>query len=433
MIALVMTQEEMTKVIMEIQEVILQKLDINSSISDQTILSLIEESVLRFAHTVYLSMDEKKEVIQRTFYAIRKLDVLQEILEDQEITEIMVNGPDQIFIEKQGRLEPYPKKFLSKEKLEDVIQQVVGKVNRTVNESSPIVDVRLQDGSRVNVVLPPVAINGPIVTIRKFPADPITMEHLVSIQSITMQAAEFLKKLVQAKYNIFISGGTGSGKTTFLNALSAYIPKEERIITIEDSAELQIQNIPNLVRLEVRNANLEGKNEVTIRDLIRSALRMRPDRIILGEVRDAAAYDLLSVMNTGHDGSLSTGHANSPNDMLKRLEALVLTAVDIPLLAVRSQIASAIDIVVQLGRLRDRSRKVLEIDEMIGMDGTEIIMKPLYCFKEQGEDEKGNVIGQLAATPNALYHTQKLKAAGMELPELSDGYRAEKGDDYAER
>ena len=433
MIALVMTQEEMTKVIMEIQEVILQKLDINSSISDQTILSLIEESVLRFAHTVYLSMDEKKEVIQRTFYAIRKLDVLQEILEDQEITEIMVNGPDQIFIEKQGRLEPYPKKFLSKEKLEDVIQQIVGKVNRTVNESSPIVDVRLQDGSRVNVVLPPVAINGPIVTIRKFPADPITMEYLVSIQSITMQAAEFLKKLVQAKYNIFISGGTGSGKTTFLNALSAYIPKEERIITIEDSAELQIQNIPNLVRLEVRNANLEGKNEVTIRDLIRSALRMRPDRIILGEVRDAAAYDLLSVMNTGHDGSLSTGHANSPNDMLKRLEALVLTAVDIPLLAVRSQIASAIDIVVQLGRLRDRSRKVLEIDEMIGMDGTEIIMRPLYCFKEQGEDEKGNVIGQLAATQKALYHTQKLKAAGMELPELFDGHQAEKGDDYAER
>lgn len=433
MIALVMTQEEMTKVIMEIQEVIIQKLDINSSISDQTILSLIEESVLRFAHTVYLSMDEKKEVIQRTFYAIRKLDVLQEILEDQEITEIMVNGPNQIFIEKQGRLEPYPKKFLSKEKLEDVIQQIVGKVNRTVNESSPIVDVRLQDGSRVNVVLPPVAINGPIVTIRKFPADPITMEHLVSIQSITMQAAEFLKKLVQAKYNIFISGGTGSGKTTFLNALSAYIPKEERIITIEDSAELQIQNIPNLVRLEVRNANLEGKNEVTIRDLIRSALRMRPDRIILGEVRDAAAYDLLSVMNTGHDGSLSTGHANSPNDMLKRLEALVLTAVDIPLLAVRSQIASAIDIVVQLGRLRDRSRKVLEIDEMIGMDGTEIIMRPLYCFKEQGEDEKGNVIGQLTATSNALYHTQKLKAAGMELPELSDGHQAEKGDDYAER
>lgn len=433
MIALVMTQEEMTKVIMEIQEVILQKLDINSSISDQTILSLIEESVLWFAHTVYLSMDEKKEVIQRTFYAIRKLDVLQEILEDQEITEIMVNGPDQIFIEKQGRIEPYPKKFLSKEKLEDVIQQIVGKVNRTVNESSPIVDVRLQDGSRVNVVLPPVAINGPIVTIRKFPADPITMEYLVSIQSITMQAAEFLKKLVQAKYNIFISGGTGSGKTTFLNALSAYIPKEERIITIEDSAELQIQNIPNLVRLEVRNANLEGKNEVTIRDLIRSALRMRPDRIILGEVRDAAAYDLLSVMNTGHDGSLSTGHANSPKDMLKRLEALVLTAVDIPLLAVRSQIASAIDIVVQLGRLRDRSRKVLEIDEMIGMDGTEIIMRPLYCFKEQGEDEKGNVIGQLAATQNALYHTQKLKAAGMELPELSDGHQAEKGDDYAER
>lgn len=412
-----MMQEQMTKIIMKIQDDIIQKTDSNSGITDQQILSMIEESVLQLAHTIYLSMDDKKEVIQRTFYAIRKLDVLQEILEDQEITEIMVNGPDQIFIEKQGRLEAYPKKFLSKEKLEDVIQQIVGKVNRTVNESSPIVDVRLQDGSRVNVVLPPVAINGPIVTIRKFPANPITMEYLVSIQSITMQAADFLKTLVQAKYNIFISGGTGSGKTTFLNALSAYIPKEERIITIEDSAELQIQNIPNLVRLEVRNANLEGKNEVTIRDLIRSALRMRPDRIILGEVRDAAAYDLLSVMNTGHDGSLSTGHANSPKDMLKRLEALVLTAVDIPLLAVRSQIASAIDIVVQLGRLRDRSRRVLEIDEIIGMNGTEIIMQPLYCFKEQGEDEKGNVTGQLVATPNTLYHIQKLKAAGVELSE----------------
>lgn len=419
MIALVMTQEEMTKVIMEIQEMILQKVDINSSISDQTILSLIEESVLQFAHTVYLSMDDKKEVIQRTFYAIRKLDVLQEILEDEEITEIMVNGPDRIFIEKKGRIEPYPKKFLSKEKLEDVIQQIVGKVNRTVNESSPIVDLRLQDGSRVNVVLPPVAINGPIVTIRKFPARPITMEYLISIRSITIQAAEFLKTLVHAKYNIFISGGTGSGKTTFLNALSAYIPQEERIITIEDSAELQIQNIPNLVRLEVRNANLEGKNEVTIRDLIRSALRMRPDRIILGEVRDAAAYDLLSVMNTGHDGSLSTGHANSPKDMLNRLEALVLTAVDIPLPAVRSQIASAIDIVVQLGRLRDRSRKILEIDEIIGMDGKEIVMQPLFCFEEQGEDETGNVIGQLAATSNTLYHTQKLKAAGVEPTALS--------------
>lgn len=412
-----MTQEQMTKIIMQIQDDILQKIDINSSISDQQILSMIEEGVLQLAHTFYMSMDDKKEVIQRTFYAIRRLDVLQEILENEEITEIMVNGPDRIFIERQGKIEPYPKTFLSQEKLEDVIQQIVGKVNRTVNESSPIVDVRLQDGSRVNVVLPPVAINGPIVTIRKFPAKPITMEFLIAIQSITAQAAEFLKLLVQAKYNIFISGGTGSGKTTFLNALSAYIPVEERIITIEDSAELQIQNIANLVRLEVRNANLEGKNEVTIRDLIRSALRMRPDRIILGEVRDAAAYDLLSAMNTGHDGSLSTGHANSPKDMLSRLEALVLTAVDIPLLAVRSQIASAIDIVVQLGRLRDRSRKILEIDEIIGMDGTEIRLQPLYCFKEQGEDEKGNVIGALAATENTLFHRQKLKAAGVALTE----------------
>ena len=408
MIALVMTQEEMTKVIMEIQEVILQKLDINSSISDQTILSLIEESVLRFAHTVYLSMDEKKEVIQRTFYAIRKLDVLQEILEDQEITEIMVNGPDQIFIEKQGRLEPYPKKFLSKEKLEDVIQQIVGKVNRTVNESSPIVDVRLQDGSRVNVVLPPVAINGPIVTIRKFPADPITMEYLVSIQSITMQAAEFLKKLVQAKYNIFISGGTGSGKTTFLNALSAYIPKEERIITIEDSAELQISGVDNLVRLEVRRANMEGDNEVTIRDLIKSSLRMRPDRVIVGEVRGEEALDMLQAMGTGHDGSLSTGHANSPGDMLVRLRTMVLMGMNMPVEAIDRQISSAIDIIVHLKRMRDKTRKVVEISEVCdyGEKGFELI--PLFRFVEEGEDESGRIIGELKKTEYKLQNQSKL-------------------------
>ena len=412
---------------------ILSRLDMTRDMEDEELTELIYEVLQEASQEEYLPLDQKTMLGKELFNAFRKLDLLQEFLEDEQITEIMINGTQNIFIEKAGRIIQSDKRFLSRDKLEDVIQQIVAGSNRLVNEASPIADARLADGSRVNVVLPPVALNGPIVTIRKFAKEAITMKKLMEWQSINSEVSGFLALLVAAGYNIFISGGTGSGKTTFLNALSQYIPKNERIITIEDNAELQIQNIPNLVRLEVRNANLEGKNEVTIRDLIRSALRMRPDRIILGEVRDAAAYDLLSVMNTGHDGSLSTGHANSPNDMLKRLEALVLTAVDIPLLAVRSQIASAIDIVVQLGRLRDRSRKVLEIDEMIGMDGTEIIMKPLYCFKEQGEDEKGNVIGQLAATPNALYHTQKLKAAGMELPELSDGYRAEKGDDYAER
>ena len=354
-------------------------------------------------------------MIRTIFNSIRKLDVLQEILEDNSITEIMVNGSNHIFIEKEGSLIPYPKSFSSQSKLEDVVQQIVGKVNRRVNEADPIVDVRLFDGSRVNVVLPPVALEGPVVTIRKFPEQPISMDRLVEIGSITEEAAGFLMKLVQAKYNIFISGGTGSGKTTFLNALSDYIPSEERIIVIEDAAELQIRGIPNLVRLEVRNANVEGKNAITIRDLIKSALRMRPDRIILGEVRDAAACELLNVMNTGHDGSLCTGHANSPKDMLNRLETLVLTGMDIPLQAVRSQIASALDIVVQLGRLRDKSRKVLEIDEVIGMEKGEICLKPLFQFCEERKSTDGRVAGKLQQVCKELQHKEKLLAAGLEL------------------
>jgi len=345
---------------------------------------------------VYITADEKQYLVKSVYNSIKGLDVLQDIVDNPDITEIMVNGPGHIFIEENGKLAEYPGHFSSLQKLEDVVQQIVAKVNRMVNEANPIVDVRLLDGSRVNIVLPPV-----------------TMDKLIYIGSVSVEAANFLRMLVAARYNIFISGGTGSGKTTFLNVLSNYIPPDERIITIEDSAELQIQGIPNLVRLEVRNANVEGKNAVTIRDLLKSALRMRPDRIILGEVRDAAACELLSVMNTGHDGSISTGHANSTLDMLSRLETLVLMGMDIPLLAVRNQIASAIDIVVQLGRLRDKSRKVLEVAEVTGVKNGEITVQPIYKFVETGTGVQGKIKGELRATGNGLLNTSKLAHAGL--------------------
>ncbi|RKI43723.1 CpaF family protein [bacterium D16-51] len=410
-----MTDEEEKERCHQIQEIIVDEINRKDGVSDDEILESIEEHVLRMGHTVYLPAGKKDEMIRAVFNSIRKLDVLQEILEDSSITEIMVNGPNHIFIEKEGHLQPYPKTFSSRDKLEDVVQQIVGKVNRRVNEANPIADVRLLDGSRVNVVLPPIALDGPVVTIRKFPDEPISMESLVRLGSLTEETTGFLERLVKAKYNIFISGGTGSGKTTFLNALSEYIPSEERLIVIEDAAELQIRGIPNLVRLEARNANIEGKNAVTIRDLMKSALRMRPSRIVLGEVRDAAACELLNVMNTGHDGSLCSGHANSPKDMLNRLETLVLTGMDIPLLAVRSQIASAIDIIVHLGRLRDKSRKVLEIDEVIGMQQGEIQIQPLFCFREEGQDGTGRVRGKLCKTENTLFHQEKLHAAGISI------------------
>lgn len=410
-----MTEEEEKESCSQIQEMIVNEMNRGNGISDEEILECIEEHVLKLGHTVYLSVGKKEEMIRTIFNSIRKLDVLQEILEDNSVTEIMVNGPNHIFIEKDGRLQPYPKKFSSQEKLEDVVQQIVGKVNRRVNEASPIADVRLLDGSRVNVVLPPIALEGPVVTIRKFPEQPISMDSLIEFGSITKEASIMLGKLVEAKYNIFVSGGTGSGKTTFLNALSEYIPAEERLIVIEDAAELQIRGIPNLVRLEVRNANIEGKNAVTIRDLMKSALRMRPDRILLGEVRDAAACELLNVMNTGHDGSLCSGHANSPKDMLNRLETLVLTGMDIPLLAVRSQVASAIDIIVHLGRLRDKSRRVLEIVEVIGIQQGEIQIQPLFSFQEEGQDEIGRVQGKLCKTTHSLFHQEKLHAAGITI------------------
>ena len=350
-------------------------------------------------------------MVQTLFYSLRKLDVLQELLEDPTITEIMVNGAEHIFYEKAGRLYKAEYGFSSKEKLNDVIQQMAGYSNRMVNEASPIVDTRLADGSRVNIVLEPVAIDGSAVTIRKFPENPIGMEDLIRMGSISQEAADLLKILVRCGYNIFISGGTGSGKTTFLNALSQYIPREERIITVEDSAELQLLDKPNLVRLETRNANTEGVTPITIRDLIRTALRMRPERIIVGECRGAEALDVLQAMNTGHDGSMSTGHANSAADMLSRLENMVLMGMDLPLPAIRNQIASGVDIIVHLGRIRDKSRKVLEITEVIGCENGEIRLNPLYRFEELGESSDGNVVGKLQKT-GGLLHEGKLKAAG---------------------
>ena len=389
-------------------------MNLTTDISDEEILQLIDKKIFAGEESSYLSVWDKLKLQKEVFYSLRGLDVLQELVDNKKITEIMINGYQDIFIEEKGRIRRWNKTFFNKEKLEDVVQQIVSHSNRVVNEASPIVDTRLSDGSRVNVVLPPVALNGPIVTIRKFPEKAMDMEQLLELGAITEEAALFLKKLVQARMNVFISGGTGSGKTTFLNILSSYIPEDERIITIEDTAELQITQIPNLVRLETRNANVEGKNAISIRDLIKAALRMRPDRILLGEIRDGAALDLLSALNTGHDGSLSTGHANSPEDMLSRLETMTLMSdVELPLEAVRRQIASALEIVVHLGRLRDKSRKVLQIVEVLEMQDGIIQTKSLYEFVEEGEDERGNVLGSLQPTGYQLQQTDKLKRAGI--------------------
>lgn len=394
---------------------LLETIDYTRDMDDEEILDNIDRKVLKAGREYYLTLDERCRLKKELFASIRRLDILEEFLADNRVTEIMVNGPDAVFIEREGQLVKQNVRFESKEKLSDVIQQIVAKVNRVVNEASPIVDARLENGARVNVVMPPVALNGPILTIRRFPDEPIRIEDLLKLGSITEEAAEFLQKLVAARFNIFISGGTGSGKTTFLNALSDYIPGEERIITIEDNAELQIRNIPNLVRLETRNANVEGCKAVSIRDLIKTALRMRPDRIVVGEVRGDEAIDLLMAMNTGHNGSLSTGHANSSFDMLSRLETMVLMGMEMPLPAIRRQIASAVDIIIHLGRLRDHSRKVLEIMEVAGCRDGEILLSPLYAFVEEGSDEKGRVMGRLVKQEN-LIHCEKLMNEGI-LPE----------------
>lgn len=398
-----------------IKSLVRDNLDFNKDLNDEDIMELITDIVFERASQTYISITEKKEIIDMVFNSIRRLDVLQPLLDDSSITEIMINGPKDIFVEKDGRTFKAETFFESKERLEDVIQAIVGKVNRTVNEASPIVDARLADGSRVSVVLPPIALNGPILTIRKFSDEPITIKKLIEWESINDEAAKLLDLLVKAKYNIFICGGTGSGKTTLLNVLAQYIPRDERVITIEDSAELQINNIDNIVKLETRNVNTEGKGEITIRELIRASLRMRPDRIIVGEVRGAEALDMLQAMNTGHDGSISTGHANSCMDMLSRLETMVLSGAALPLEAIRQQIASALDIMIHLSRIRDKSRRVLEISEVVGYKDGQIILNPLYLFKETEGSGDDRVSGKLCLTVNKLINTQKLAMSGYKL------------------
>ncbi|MCM1183073.1 MAG: CpaF family protein [Roseburia sp.] len=407
----------------EISAQVRERIDLSREVSDEEIQDIIDDMIVSFGRRNALSLAERQELGKSIFHAIRKMDILQELIDSDDITEIMINGTESIFIEKEGRIRQWEKRFETREKLEDVIQKIVARCNRSVNEASPIADARLENGARVNIVLAPVALNGPIVTIRRFRDTPISMEDLLAFGSVSREAAADLEKLVVAGYNIFISGGTGSGKTTFLNALSQYIPPKERVITIEDSAELQLQGIPNLVRLETRSATAEGTREISMRDLIRSSLRMRPDRIVVGEVRGGEAIDMLQALNTGHDGSLSTGHANSARDMLTRLETMTLMGMELPLPAVRRQIAAGVDIIVHLGRLRDKSRRVLEITEVTGYKGEEITTRPLYRFVERGE-ENGRLLGELQYR-NPLTHTDKLSAAGLTWREEVTALEAE--------
>ncbi|MFD1017667.1 CpaF family protein [Thalassobacillus hwangdonensis] len=404
-------EQVVRKLIVDLRET----LDLMHSISNDELVEYIEQAVFQYAQENYLKADEMKWLVERIFNAFRGYDVLQPLIDDPTITEIMVNNHMEIFIERYGETSKVDMKFENEQKLEDIIQAIVSKVDRVVNESTPIVDARLQDGSRVNVVLPPIALAGPVMTIRKFPERPLMIDDLIEKGSITDEAAEFLRKLVASKYNIFIGGGTGSGKTTFLNVLSNFVPKHERILTIEDSAELQIHSVPNLVGLETRNANTEGKGEISIRDLIKTSLRMRPDRIIVGEVRGEEALDMLQAMNTGHDGSISTGHANSTKDMLSRLETMVLSGANLPVEVIRKQIGSAIDIMVHLTRLRDHSRKVVAISELLGVVDGEVQLNPLYEFVEEGESPEGEVIGELQPTGNKLQNMSKLKLAGISI------------------
>lgn len=395
--------------LIELKEKIQNKLSVHLEYTDEEVKHIIDDFILEDLKNI--DNENKLKISKYLFNSIRGFDILSELLEDNDISEIMINGPKDIFIEKKGKLIKLDKEFESKEKLEEIISNFVSLTNRIVNETNPIVDTRLDDGSRVNIVMPPIAINGPIVTIRHFKSKIISMKDMIDYNTISDELAEFLEIIVKAKYNIFISGGTSSGKTTFLNALSNYIPKDERIITIEDSAELMIQNVDNLVRLETRNKNIEDKNEITIKDLIKSSLRMRPDRIIVGEIRDEAAIDLLAAYNTGHDGSLSTGHANSVIDILTRLETLVLRGVNMPLLSIRTQIAQAIDILIHLERGRDKKRRVVNVSEIIGVENNEIILNTLYEFKENSE--KGDyVIGEFKKV-NKLTNIDKLKKAGI--------------------
>lgn len=403
---------EYTELKRELCRKVQERMGYMKEMSDEEVEETIDEVLLEQENLVTYPVELRWKLKKELFDSLRRLDILQIFVEDNSVTEIMINGTEHIFIERKGKLQELDKGFDSIDKLQDVIQQIVAGCNRVVNEASPIVDARLPDGSRVNIVMKPVALNGPIVTIRRFPDKPITMDWLVKNNSISEQAALFLETLVKAGYNIFISGGTGSGKTTFLNALSQFIPPDERVITIEDSAELQLLGLSNLVRLETRNSNVEGCKEISIRELIRSSLRMRPNRIVVGEVRGAEAIDMLQCLNTGHDGSMSTGHANSGKDMLARLENMVLMGMELPLAAIRQQIASGIDIIVHLGRLRDKSRRVLEITEILGYENNEIRLNPLFEFEEEGEDSERCIIGRLNKK-GTLLRENKLKAAGL--------------------
>lgn len=405
---------DLSEIRKSIRERVQEKLDFRRDFTDSEVSEIIDEVIVDTKEMTVVSINQRKLIHKEIFDSIRRLDILQSFVEDPAVTEIMINGMDNIFVERAGKIYEIEERFASVEKLRDVIQQIVAGCNRVVNEASPIVDARLSNGSRVNIVLPPVALNGPIVTIRRFPDKPIGMDTLIEKGSISLQAADMLKKMVQAKYNIFISGGTGSGKTTFLNVLSGFIRSDERVITIEDSAELQLQGIKNLVRLETRNSNVEGCAEITIRDLIKSSLRMRPDRIIVGEVRGAEAIDMLQCLNTGHDGSMSTGHANSAKDMLARLENMVLMGVELPLAAIKQQIASGLDIIVHLGRLRDKSRKVLEISEVLGYENGEIMTHSLYKFEEEGDSDYGTVQGKLVEK-EPLQRREKMLSAGLSM------------------
>lgn len=394
-------------------EQVMLNMDMSKETGEEELQEIIRSVLDEAAKEEFLSLSEKIRISRELFNAFRRLDILQDLIEDDTVTEIMVNGTENIFYEKGGRIFRTDRHFISEDRLNDVIQQIVGSANRYVNETSPIVDARLSDGSRVNVVLKPVAVNGPIMTIRKFPKEAVTMKQLVRMGSLTEEAAAFIEILVKSKYNIFVSGGTGAGKTTFLNAMSDYIPKDERIITIEDNAELQIRGVDNLVSLESRNANLEGEGAVSIRDLIKSALRMRPDRIIVGEVRGEETVDMISsAMLNGHSGSMSTGHANNPADMLHRLETMMMMGIDLPLQAIQRQIASALDVIIHLGRLRDKSRKVLQIEEILGYEEGRIQTKTLYEFREEGmEDEK--VKGSIVKV-SEIENRGKLMAAGYQ-------------------
>lgn len=407
--------EQEQQLVSEIKRFVMDNLPLNK-MGDEELEERIEGIVAQRIGNMYCSIEQKVSIIQQVYSSIRGFGLLDTIMNDETITEVMINGPENVFIEQNGRLFKLNKQFESQRRLEDIIQRIVGLAGREVNQANPICDTRLPDGSRVNVVLPPIALCGPTVTIRKFSKTPMTIEKLIAYGSITREIADFLELLVKAKYNIFIAGGTGSGKTTFLNALSNYIPKDERVITIEDSAELQITGVENLVSLETRNANASGAGQITIRDLIKSSLRMRPERIVVGEVRGGEALDMLQAMNTGHDGSLSTGHANSTEDMLSRLETMVLQgAAGLPLEAIRQQIASAVDIIIHLSRLRDKSRKTMEITEVLGYEDGRIVLNPLFMFEEDANSSLTKVSGSLKRTANPMKNDYKLKLAGYNI------------------